>query len=125
MEKTIYRNLILDIDGVFTNGKFLYSNAGKIMKEFGSDDSDALNLIKHRINIHFVSNDLRGFDISARRVADMGFTLNSVSAHERTDWISKFFSLEETIYIGDGIFDYLVFEKVGFSFAPKNAFELT
>ena len=33
-----YKNFILDIDGVLTDGKMIYSNKGKILKTFGADD---------------------------------------------------------------------------------------
>ena len=32
---TKYKNFILDVDGVFTDGKFHYTEKGKIMKIFG------------------------------------------------------------------------------------------
>ena len=34
---------ILDVDGVFTDGKFLYTKDGKVMKIFGPEDNDALS----------------------------------------------------------------------------------
>ena len=41
-----YKNFILDVDGVFTDGKFHYTSEGKTFKTFGDADSDALSLIK-------------------------------------------------------------------------------
>lgn len=52
----------------------------------------------------------------------MGFPVSMVSTFERVDWIKERFNLNETIYMGDGIYDALVFEKVGYSIAPANAF---
>ena len=34
--------IILDVDGVMTSGKFLYSSKGKIFKEFGAHDNDGI-----------------------------------------------------------------------------------
>ena len=43
-------NLVMDVDGVITSGKFSYTQEGKISKEFGSHDSDALQIVKEKIN---------------------------------------------------------------------------
>jgi 3-deoxy-D-manno-octulosonate 8-phosphate phosphatase (KDO 8-P phosphatase) len=119
----IFRNFILDVDGVFTDGKFHYSSEGKVLKVFGDADSDALNLIRNRINIQMVSADKRGFRISQKRISDdMGYDLSLVSSSTRLKWLSNNFNLSETIYMGDGIFDALIFEKIGFSIAPANSF---
>ena len=37
---------LLDVDGVMTNGQFLYSSKGKSFKIFGPDDHDGLSLLK-------------------------------------------------------------------------------
>jgi 3-deoxy-D-manno-octulosonate 8-phosphate phosphatase (KDO 8-P phosphatase) len=121
-----FKNFILDVDGVFTDGKFHYSSEGKIMKVFGDADSDALSLIKEKINIEMVSADKRGFSISSKRIHDdMGYKLSLISSSCRLKWISQNFILDETIYMGDGLFDSLIFNKVGFSIAPANAFYKT
>jgi 3-deoxy-D-manno-octulosonate 8-phosphate phosphatase (KDO 8-P phosphatase) len=118
-----FKNFILDVDGVFTDGKFHYSSEGKIMKVFGDADSDSLLLINKKVNIEMVSADKRGFTISSKRIHDdMGYNLSLISSSSRLKWISQNFILEETIYMGDGLFDGLIFDKVGFSIAPANAF---
>lgn len=117
------RNFILDVDGVFTDGKFHYTAEGKTMKTFGDADSDALSLLKGRLYVHMVTGDKRGFPITNKRIAeDMRFPLDLVSTFERIEWIKLRFKPEETIYMGDGIFDPLVFKHVFYSIAPANAF---
>ncbi len=119
----MYKNFILDVDGVFTDGKFYYSKDGKIYKVFGDADNDALSLIKDKLHIEMVTGDKRGFEISKKRIEeDMGFPISLVSTFQRAEWISNKFDLSETIYMGDGIYDPLVFSKVGYSIAPQNAF---
>lgn len=118
-----FKNFILDVDGVFTDGKFHYSVDGKVGKVFGDADNDALSLIKDRIHIEMVSGDKRGFSITKKRIhEDMGYPLTLVSTFQRIEWIKERFNPEETIYMGDGIYDPLVFAKVGYSIAPFNAF---
>ncbi len=55
----------------------------------------------------------------------MGFPISLVSTFQRADWIASKFNMSETIYMGDGIYDVLVFEKVAYSIAPQNALENT
>lgn len=118
------KNFIVDVDGCLTTGQFLYSAEGKVMKVFGADDADALSILKEKINIEMISGDKRGFPITKKRMDDMGFPVSLVSTFERVEWIGKKYKLEETIYMGDGIYDALVFESIGYSIAPANAFYL-
>lgn len=121
------KNFILDVDGVLTDGQFYYTAEGKVMKAFGPDDTDALLLLKPYLNICFVTGDKKGFAITEKRITkDMKFPLYQVSTFERVKWIEEQgIKLEETIYMGDGIFDAMVFEKVAYGIAPANAFYFT
>ena len=120
------KHFVLDLDGVFTDGKFYYTNEGKYMKAFGADDHDALILLSELLDIQVVSADVKGFEISKKRIQiDMGLKIDLVPAKERPLWISQRFNCDETIYMGDGIFDHLVFSKVCYSIAPANALDFT
>lgn len=120
----IPKTFILDVDGVMTDGKFYYTKEGKIMKIFGSDDHDALCLLKPYMQIAFVTGDQRGFDISKKRISeDMKMPLELVSTTQRLGWISENHDINEVIYMGDGIFDHYVMKKVAYSIAPANADE--
>ena len=115
---------LLDVDGVMTNGQFIYSNKGKIQKIFGPDDHDGLSILSEFIEIRFITGDRKGFDISKKRIVDdMNFKLNLVSTVKRLDWIKKNYSLKRVIYMGDGILDYLVMDKVFYSISPANGHE--
>lgn len=119
----MFKNFIFDVDGVFTDGKFHYSADGKIVKVFGDADNDALSLLSSYMHIEMVTGDKRGFAISQKRIQeDMGYPLTLVSTFERAQWIADKFDCNETIYMGDGIYDPLVFKQVGYSIAPANAF---
>ncbi len=123
MKKKIIKNLILDVDGVFTDGQFHYTTEGKTAKIFGPDDNDGLALIRPYLNIVAVTGDKKGFEITKKRIDDMKIPLFQVSTFERIHWIkSQGYNLSETVYMGDGIFDAMVFDKVGYSIAPANAF---
>ena len=114
--------LVLDVDGVLTTGQFLYSKNGKEFKIFGPDDNDGLALLKPFLKIHFVTQDKKGFSISKKRiVTDMKYPLELVKTLDRVEWMKKQISLNKIIYMGDSIFDHLIFSKVGYSIAPANA----
>ena len=124
MLKKKIKNLIIDVDGVLTDGKFHYTEKGKVMKVFGPDDSDGLNLLRDKLNIRMITGDKRGFAISKKRIDDMKFPIDLVSTFERAKWIEENMNPEETIYIGDGIFDALVFHEVAYGIAPANAISI-
>lgn len=120
------KTFVIDVDGVFTDGKFYYTDQGKVMKQFGPEDNDALTLLEGKLEIHCVTGDKRGFSITQKRIeADMGLKLSLVSTFERIEWINQHYNPAETIYMGDGIFDPLVFKGVGYAIAPQNAFYTT
>lgn len=120
------KHFVIDVDGVMTDGGFYYSNEGKIMKRFGADDHDALNLLRDKINIFFLSGDRKGFEISKKRIVqDMKFDLHLVSTVKRVEWLEENVNLKQTIFMGDGIFDHLVFDRVGYSICPADGFYLS
>jgi 3-deoxy-D-manno-octulosonate 8-phosphate phosphatase (KDO 8-P phosphatase) len=126
-QKPTIKNFVLDVDGVLTDGTFYYTTEGKVMKKFGPDDADALLLLSSYLDIHFVSGDKKGFEISRKRIeTDMKYPLHQVSTFARAEWlIENGFNLAETIYMGDGIFDAMVFNKVAYGIAPANSFYFT
>jgi 3-deoxy-D-manno-octulosonate 8-phosphate phosphatase (KDO 8-P phosphatase) len=116
------RHLILDIDGVFTDGKIYYSEEGKIFKVFGPDDHDAIDAIREKLTITTVSADSSGLAITKRRVeGDLNLEFHLVGSKERASWIEERFDPSECVYMGDGIFDPMVFKAVRYSIAPRNA----
>lgn len=116
------KTFVMDVDGVLTTGQFLYSAEGKQYKVFGPDDNDALALLRGKMELLFVTGDRKGFGISHKRiVSDMGYPLHLVSTVDRADWIAERFDISQTVYMGDGIFDHLVMQRVGYAIAPANA----
>jgi 3-deoxy-D-manno-octulosonate 8-phosphate phosphatase (KDO 8-P phosphatase) len=120
--KIVPKVFILDVDGVLNTGQFFYTAEGKVMKVFGPDDNDGLSLLKHLLEIRFVTGDRKGYPISRKRIVDdMGFELDIVSTIRRAEWIGKRYPLESVIYMGDGIFDHYVMAKVGYGISTANA----
>jgi 3-deoxy-D-manno-octulosonate 8-phosphate phosphatase (KDO 8-P phosphatase) len=115
------KTLVLDVDGVLTTGHFIYTVEGKAAKVFGPDDHDALLLLKPYMDVIAITGDRRGFDITKKRVSeDMNLRLELVSTVQRGGWLRENLDVAHTIYMGDGIFDALVFPVVGYAIAPAN-----
>jgi YrbI family 3-deoxy-D-manno-octulosonate 8-phosphate phosphatase len=113
--------VILDVDGVFTDGKFIYSTEGKMLKVFGSWDSEALHKIKDKVELKFISADPTGFDISKKRVEDMGYDLQFVHSKERENLVQTLKSAYFVIFIADSHSDFLALAAADISFTPANA----
>ena len=67
-KKHIPKYLILDVDGVITDGTMIYDSKGKRFKIFGPDDHDSLKILKKYMKIYFVSGDKKGFQISKKEL---------------------------------------------------------
>jgi len=118
------KNIVFDVDGVFTTGQFLYTKDGKLAKVFGPHDNDGIKMIRPHLSICAITADKRGFDITKKRMDDMKMDLHLVSEGDRLSWMKEHFNLNETVYVGDGIFDAHIFGHVCYGIAPANAFPL-
>ena len=113
---------VLDVDGVMTNGQFLYSDAGKEYKTFGAHDNDGLKMLEGKIPIEFITADKRGFPISSKRIVDdMGFKLTLVSSDERYNYLDNKYEFSKLIYMADGYYDAKILANCLFGIAPNNA----
>ena len=115
--------MILDTDGVLTDGTFYNNAEGKFLKRFGPDDWDALWQIVPHADIHIISGDKTGFSIVEKRVQKVGFPITLVSGKipDRWNWIKETYPDQKIIYIGDGIFDWYCLEKADYGIAPNDA----
>ena len=104
-------HVIFDVDGVLTDGTFTYSANGKIYKVFGS----------HFCEISFVSADKRGFEISKKRVLDMGFDLQLADASDRLKLIRNLQSKSRIIFVADSFTDVSALQCADISAVPRNA----
>ena len=115
-------NFVLDVDGVMTTGKFLYSENGKIYKVFGPHDSDGLKLLNGKLNISFITADKRGYNISKKRIVDdMGFDLKLVTEKDRYTFMSKNYNFNRLIFMGDGYYDVPILKDSMYGIAPLDA----
>ena len=112
--------LIIDVDGVLTDGSFIYDNKGKIFKKFGPHDSDGIKIIKKFIDVFLISADKRGYDISKKRAKDIGLKIFYVPEENRYNFFENI-GFKQCIFIGDGHYDAEILKKVYYGIAPQNA----
>lgn len=118
--------LILDVDGVLTDGKIVYSEKGEELKFFSVYDGYGINRLQRAgIKVGIISG--RNSAILQKRASDLKIedviqgTIQKDIAAET--FIEKYnLKWEEVAFIGDELFDVPLMLKVGFSAAPQNAF---
>ena len=120
--------IILDIDGVMTDGKKFYTGEGNVLcKQYNDKDFTAIKrFLALDINVCFLSGDIWN-----KTMADMrnikfysGRQKNgNLSKLQILDIILKDYSVnkEDVIYVGDDIFDIEVLSVVKEGFCPKDS----
>lgn len=115
------KHFVIDVDGVLTDGTFYYDATGKVLKKFGPHDADALRILENCYEISFISADLRGFEISKKRVADMGFSLSYVSSFDREERIYNLRQDGGVIFMADSFTDIPALKVASISICPANS----
>lgn len=119
------RLLILDVDGVMTDGRIIMDHMGHETKNFNVKDGHGIKiLIKFGIDVALLTG--RRSDVVEHRARDLGIgevhqgIFNKVEISEE---ILKKRSLnyENVAYVGDDIVDIPLLNKVGFSVAVADA----
>ncbi len=119
--------LLLDVDGVLTDGGIYYSNNGDEFKKFNIHDGyGMLKLRRSGIPAGILTG--RVSNIVERRAKDLGISevhQNLDNKLEVYEMIRDKYSLtdREMAFIGDDEFDLPVLLRVGFSAAPANAMD--
>ncbi len=117
--------LLLDVDGVMTDGGVYYSNAGDEFKRFNIQDGYGIvKLQRAGIKVGIITG--RVSEIVSRRAQELGITdvlQNLDDKHGAYEQLKAKHGLGDAAiaYIGDDEFDLPVLERVGFSAAPANA----
>ena len=118
--------LVLDVDGVLTDGGMYYSNSGDEFKKFNTKDGMGIKLaIKQGIKIGFLSNGKNNALIN-NRAALLGVEFVYVGFDNKmkilNDWMSQLkLEYSQIAYIGDDINDAEVISHVGLSACPADA----
>lgn len=117
--------VILDVDGVLTDGKKYYDNSGTaVLKTFCDRDFTAIKKFKSfGVNVVFLSGD----ENINKKIAE---NRNIDFYHSRGECKSSFLEIfkeqyncteNQIVFIGDDIFDLQLMKKVRWKFCPSNA----
>ncbi|MCS6988910.1 MAG: HAD-IIIA family hydrolase [Chloroherpetonaceae bacterium] len=121
------RLIILNVDGVLTDGYIQYTESGDEIKTFYARDGFAIReAMKQGLKITVISE--RQSRATMRRLIELGVTdiyLGIRNKFETYQELKILHGLEDKhcLYIGDDISDLPILEKVGFSCAPINAID--
>lgn len=119
------RGLVLDVDGVLTDGGVYISDSGEESKRFSILDGTAIYWCRLMgFEIALVSG--RASDATARRAAELGIEAVYQGVRDKTARVAEWaeerrLTLDEVLYMGDDHIDLPVFEAVGVSVAPASA----
>ena len=116
--------LILDVDGVLSDGKLYFTNSGEEIKAFNSLDGHGIKMLqKSGVEVGIITG--RTSHIVAQRAYNLGITLllqgreDKLNAlHELTQ--EKDIALEHIAHMGDDYPDLTVMRRVGLGLTPAN-----
>lgn len=118
--------LVLDVDGVLTDGGMYYSNSGDEFKKFNTKDGMGIKLAtKQGIKIGFLSNGKNDVLIN-NRAALLGVEFVYVGFENKMNILNEWkdqlkLDYSQIAYIGDDINDAEVISHVGLSACPIDA----
>ncbi|MDP2939260.1 MAG: HAD hydrolase family protein [Candidatus Omnitrophota bacterium] len=117
--------LIMDVDGVLTDGKIVFDNKGNELKFFDVQDGLGVVLLK-RLGIKTAIITAKGSKVVERRALDMQVDRlyqdanHKIKAYEQL--LKEFkFKDEAACFIADELIDLSVIKRVGFAVAVANA----
>ena len=121
--------LLLDVDGVLTDGRLYYGNNGEELKAFNIQDGLGIKLLQRNgIQVGIITG--RSSELVARRASELGITLivqgredKLTALQETLNAIDKESRLpmEQIAFLGDDLPDVAVIRRVGLGVAVANA----
>ena len=120
--------LLLDVDGVLTNGSIIYNDAGRETKIFNAKDGFGLKLVMQAgIKVGLVTGrsskalrhrcDNLGIPYLFDGIADKAFMLEKIAAQTGV-------SPENAAFVGDDLPDLPIMKRTGLSIAVADAHEI-
>ena len=119
--------LLLDVDGVLTDGRIIYDNHGNETKAFDVKDGHGLKLLQRAgIKVGIITG--RQSEIVARRAEELGITIVYQNARDKLVPFREILddldlSPDEVAYVGDDVVDLPILMQVGFAATVADAIE--
>lgn len=117
--------LVLDVDGVLTDGQLLYSAEGETLKSFNVQDGLGLKILRSLgVRIAVISG--RNSKPLRARLDDLGIHDRSLGSKDKVAALKTFLvrlnvEAKDTAFMGDDLVDHAVMQACGYTIAPKNA----
>jgi 3-deoxy-D-manno-octulosonate 8-phosphate phosphatase (KDO 8-P phosphatase) len=116
------RLLLLDVDGVLTDGRLWYGPEGELMKAFDARDGHGIVLLRDHVKLGVISGRP---GLSRKRLEELRFEHLVFSQRDKLAGYAELGHLgiadEEVAYMGDDVNDLGLLRKVGLSAAPADA----
>ena len=117
--------LVLDVDGVMTDGGLYYDEDGRVFRRFDVQDGAGIKLAQQAgIKVAVISG-LKSKS-TEKRIKDLGIEDYILGCKNKVDAVKKLckkynLTLKEVAFMGDDWVDAYVMKIVGFPMAVKNA----
>jgi 3-deoxy-D-manno-octulosonate 8-phosphate phosphatase (KDO 8-P phosphatase) len=117
--------ILLDADGVLTDGRLIYGPEGELWKVFDVRDGAGIKLAqKAGLKVGILSG--RSSEALRIRAGELGLNALMMSRPEKASAFAEFLATHETAservaYMGDDLLDLPVLLRCGLSFAPSDA----
>jgi 3-deoxy-D-manno-octulosonate 8-phosphate phosphatase (KDO 8-P phosphatase) len=121
------RLLILDVDGVMTDGRIIMDDAGRETKNFNVKDGHGIKmLMRYGIDVILITG--RRSIVVEHRARDLGIVEVHQGIHNKVEifneiLVRRLMDREQVAFVGDDIVDIPVLKRVGFSVAVADATE--
>lgn len=117
--------LVLDVDGVFTDGGVYYSKEGEMAKKFDMRDGMGLEILREN-NVEVITLTSENSALVAQRmlklqIKDAFFGVKDKYSFLKQFLVAKNSSFGAVAYVGDDVNDLTNICSTGLSFAPANA----
>jgi len=119
------RLLVLDVDGVLTDGSIYYSNSGDELKAFNIQDGLGIKLLQGAgIEVAIITG--RSSNLLSRRTDELGINQVIQGREDKLTALEELlaanpYALDEIAYIGDDLPDLAVIRRVGLGMTVANA----
>lgn len=117
--------LLLDVDGVLTDGRLYFSNQGDEFKTFSTLDGHGIKMLqKSGVRVGIITG--RTSNLVAKRAHDLGISILVQGREDKWDALQEILAdhpvaLEEIAFMGDDWPDLTVMCRVGLALTPANS----
>ncbi|NNE78516.1 MAG: N-acylneuraminate cytidylyltransferase [Pricia sp.] len=118
-------HLVLDVDGVFTDGRVTFNNEGEFSKSFDMRDGMGLEILRqHGVNVMVMTSEAS--KVVGQRMKKLKIDDTFLGVKDKFSFLENLcsernISPREIAYMGDDVNDWSNLLRAGWSFCPSNA----